>query len=140
MLHCFWYTLHDRCNSYFLFWANFSPFTLLATTKINFFKKMKKKKKTPGDTIILYICTKSNDHMMYSSWNFLCEGQMDRQTVGRTDRTNRQKKWHIEVGSKNCCNCYSLLNVLIISFLISYFSFRFYCTWWCQNIMKHFII
>ena len=27
MLHCSWDTMHDRCNSYFSFWAIFYPFT-----------------------------------------------------------------------------------------------------------------
>ena len=40
---------------------------------------------------------------------------------------------------KNCYTPYSLLNVLIMSFLIFYFSFRFCSTWWCQNIRKHFL-
>ena len=29
----------------------------------------KKMKKTPGDIIILYKCTKNNDHMVYFSWD-----------------------------------------------------------------------
>ena len=37
----------------------------------------------------------------------------------------------------NCYTRYSLLNVLM-SFLIFYFSFRFYSTWCCRHIMKHF--
>ena len=54
----------------------------------------------------------------------------------------RWKKLHVEVVAppKNYYKRFSLLNVLIISFLISYFSFRFYSTWWCQNIAKHFIL
>ena len=48
--------------------------------------KKKMKKKTPGDVIILYMCTKNYYHIMYSSWDMVC----DRQTDG-------QKKWHIEV-------------------------------------------
>ena len=33
------------------------------------FEKMKKKKKFPGDIIILHMCTKNHNHMRYSSWN-----------------------------------------------------------------------
>ena len=49
-------------------------------------------KKTPGDIIILHTCTKNYDQMMYSSWDMVHNGWMD----GQTDR---QKKWHIEVGA-----------------------------------------
>ena len=41
---------------------------------------------------------------------------------------------------KNCYRPYSLLIVSIMSFLIICFSFRFYFTWWCRHIMKHFIL
>ena len=54
--------MHDRCNSYFLFWAIFYPFT--NDPKNQNFKKMKK---IPGDIIILYMSTKNNDYMMYVS-------------------------------------------------------------------------
>ena len=33
-----------------------------------YFQK-KKKRKTPGDIIILHLCTKNLDDMIYSSWN-----------------------------------------------------------------------
>ena len=43
--------VNDRCNSYFSFWAIFYPFTA---------QKIKiKKKKMPGDIIILHMCTKN---------------------------------------------------------------------------------
>ena len=67
----------------------------------------------------------------------------NRWTDGRLDGRTGWKKWHIEEVSappKNYCKRYTLLNVLIISFLISYFSYRFYSTWWCRKIMKHFIL
>ena len=48
------------CNSYFSFWVIFCT-----TAKKSKLKK-KKKEKMPGD-IILKMCTKNNDHMMYSS-------------------------------------------------------------------------
>ena len=47
-------------------------------------------KETPGDIIILHMCTKTYDQMMYGSWDMLREGRTD----GRTDG-----KWHIEVGA-----------------------------------------
>ena len=39
----------------------------------------------PGD-IILYMCTKNNDHIMYSSWNMVCNRQTDGQTEKMTCR------------------------------------------------------
>ena len=42
MLHCSWDTMRDGCNSYFLFWAIFCPFTPLTIQKIKIFKKWKK--------------------------------------------------------------------------------------------------
>ena len=34
-------------------------------------------KKTTGDIIILHMCTKNNDHMMYGSWNMVCDRWTD---------------------------------------------------------------
>ena len=42
-------------------------------------------KKMPGDIIIFHMCTKSNDHMMYSSWNMMHDRWTDRQTEGQMD-------------------------------------------------------
>ena len=39
MLHYSWDRLHDRCNSYFLFWVTFCPYTLITTQKIKIKKK-----------------------------------------------------------------------------------------------------
>ena len=47
----------------FLFYPPNSP-------KNENFKKMKK---TPGDIIILYKCTKNHDHMLYCSWDMMCD-------------------------------------------------------------------
>ena len=55
---------HDGCYSYFSFWATFCPFTPLIAQKS---KVKKKEKKTPGDIIILHMCTKNYDQMMYGS-------------------------------------------------------------------------
>ena len=62
----------------------FLPWT---TQKIKI-KKEKKKEKKPGDIIILHMCTKNYDHMMYSSQDIVHEA-----------RTDGWKKWHIEVGT-----------------------------------------
>ena len=78
MLYCFWDMACDRCNCYFSFWAIFSLFTHLTAQKI---KILKKWKKTPGDIIILHMCTKNYDQIMYGSWDMVC----DRWTGGLTD-------------------------------------------------------
>ena len=45
--------------------GHFCPFTLLKTVK----KKFEKMKKIAGDIIILHMCTKNHNHMMYNSWD-----------------------------------------------------------------------
>ena len=86
MLYCSWDMARDRCNCYFSFWAIFCPFTPLAAQKIKIFTKWKK---TPGDIIILYMCTTNYDQMMFGSWDMVCDKwmdwQMDRQTDGWTN-------------------------------------------------------
>ena len=49
-------------------------------------ENFKKNEKRPGDIIILYMYTKNYDKLMYSSWDTVCDRQM-----------NGQKKWHMEV-------------------------------------------
>ena len=72
----------DGCNSYFSFWAIFTPIT---AQKIKMITK-KKKKKTPEDIIILHMCTKNFDQMVTvpEIWS-ATDGQTDRRTDGRTD-------------------------------------------------------
>ena len=53
---------------------HFLPFYPLTIWKITILKKWKKKK-TPGDIIILHMCTINNNHMMYGSWDM----EQDRQ-------------------------------------------------------------
>ena len=67
MLYCSWDMVLDACN-YFSFWTIFDPFTLLIAPKKS---KLKKMKKTPGDIIILHICTKNHDHMVYCFWDMM---------------------------------------------------------------------
>ena len=57
--------------------------------------------KTNGDIIILHLCTKNYDKMMYGSWDIACNGWTDRWTD--TDRwrdrqMDEQKGRHMEVG------------------------------------------
>ena len=93
MLYCSWDMAHDECNFHFSFWAVFLPFYPLTASKI----KIKKKKK-PGDIIIL--------HMYKKLWSydiqFLRHGAQwtDVRTDGWMDRwMDGWKKWHIEVGA-----------------------------------------
>ena len=51
-LHCSWDMMQDRCNSYFLFWAIFYPFTPLTTQKI----KIKKNEKKHMEISSFYTC------------------------------------------------------------------------------------
>ena len=55
----------DRQN-FLPFWAIFCPFTPLTTHKI---KILQRWKTTPADTIILHMCTKNQNYMMYDSWD-----------------------------------------------------------------------
>ena len=63
----------------------FLPFYPFNSKKNQSFKKMKK---TRGDVIILHMCVKNYDQMMYCSWDMVRDGRTD----GRTDG-----KWHVEV-------------------------------------------
>ena len=93
LLHCFWEMRHDGCNFY-SFWAIFFLITSLATQKSKIFKKWKN---TPGYIIILHMCTKNYDHIIYGSWNVACDRRMDGQTVGRMDKpTDGQIDWWTE--------------------------------------------
>ena len=51
------------------FWAIFCPFTLLTTQKIT---KNFKMKKTFRQFVILHLCTKNHNHMMFDSRNMEC--------------------------------------------------------------------
>ena len=64
MMYCSWDTEWDRQN-FLSFWAIFCPFRPLTTRKL----KILKLKKTPGDIIVLHICTINDNHMMYGSWD-----------------------------------------------------------------------
>ena len=76
MLYCSWDMVLNGYDCYYPYWAIFCPFTPLTDQKIKI-KKMQKKKK-PGDIIILHICTKYYDQMMYSSWYMVYHRWTDR--------------------------------------------------------------
>ena len=85
MMYGTWDMVRDRCKCYFSFWAIFCPFYPPNSLKN---QNLKKIKKLPEDIIALHKCTKSYDHMIYESWYKLHNRQ-----------TDKQKKWHIEVGA-----------------------------------------
>ena len=62
-----WDIVHDGCN-YFLFLIIFCSFTQKTAQKTKTLKSEKK----PGDIIILHMCTKNCDQMMYGSWDMVC--------------------------------------------------------------------
>ena len=74
ILHCSWDTMPDGYNSYFSFWAIFCTFSPLTTQKIKILHKWRKHLEISS----FYTCTKNNDHMMYGSWNMVCNGWTDR--------------------------------------------------------------
>ena len=53
-------------QNFLSFWVNFCHFTPLTTEKIKIKKKMKKES---WDAIILHMCTKNHNHVMYASWD-----------------------------------------------------------------------
>ena len=75
-------------TEFFLILDHFLLFYPLTTQKI---KILKKTKKRPGDIIVLHMCTINGNHVMYCSWNMICDGRTDRWTFGRMDgRTDRK--------------------------------------------------
>ena len=85
MLYCSWDMVRDRCH-YFTFWAIFCPFISPPLPPSNRLKNQnfKKSEKKLGDIIILHMCTKDDDKMMYDSWDMVCnrrtDGQMNRKS------------------------------------------------------------
>ena len=56
----------------------FCNFILLAAQKTKI--KKNKRKKMPGNIIILHIRTKNYDHLMYDSWDMIYDGQTEKVT------------------------------------------------------------
>ena len=68
MMYGSWDMKRDRQN-FLVILDCFLTFYPLTTQKVKILKKLKK---TPGD-IILHKCTKNNDHMLYCSWDMVCD-------------------------------------------------------------------
>ena len=66
--HMIYGSWNITCNrhKFSSFWAISYPFSPLTTWKINL---LPLKTTTPGDIIILHICTINDNHMMYGSWD-----------------------------------------------------------------------
>ena len=64
MIHGSWNIRSNR-QKFSTFWVIFCPFSPLTTWKLNILTL----KKTPGDIIILHICTINDNHMMYGFWD-----------------------------------------------------------------------
>ena len=87
-----WDMVHNGCQCYFSFWAIFCSFTPFKSPKN--FKKMKK---TSGGIIILHMCIKNYDQLMYGTWDIVRNGRTDRRTEKVTFRggcpTQKKLRW-----------------------------------------------
>ena len=70
MMYSSWDMAHDRCNCYSHFELFFALLPPNSPKKQNFAKI----KKPPEDIMILHMCNKYYDQMMYSSWDMLSDG------------------------------------------------------------------
>ena len=72
-MHASWDMERNRQNFFSLAATFFCPFTQIKTWKIKTLKKWKKQqqqqKKTPGDIILLHLCTTNENRVMYGSWD-----------------------------------------------------------------------
>ena len=92
-------------------WAISCPFNPTNNQKNQNVGKMKKK--TPGDIIILYKCTKNHYHMLYYSWDMACDRCnylsfwaifypfTPSPSPYKSKKSNKKKKWkkHLEISS-----------------------------------------
>ena len=68
MIYGSWSLRHNR-QKFLSFWVILCPFSPLTTWKIKILKLIR----TPGDIIILHICSINDNHMMYVSWDTECD-------------------------------------------------------------------
>ena len=64
MMYCSW---DMECDRQYFILGHFLPFYPTKNLKNKIFSKIEKKK-TPGNVIILHLCTTNDNHMMYGSW------------------------------------------------------------------------
>ena len=101
----------------------FFPFYFPSSPKNKNYTKMKK---TPGDIIILHMCTKNYDYMMYGSWDMVRDRWTDWQTEKVTQRwvphlkmeddkfaiinqkVNQHLWWQLSIADVNLADCLSL--------------------------------
>ena len=125
------------CNCYFSFWAVFCPFNPPNSPKNNNFKKLKT---PPGYIIILHMCTKNHDHMLYCSWDMVhdrCNSYFSFWanfcpfTPLRAWKIKISKKWkkHLEISSfhtsvpKIKIICYTVPEIWLMMDVIVIFHF-----------------
>ena len=109
MMYDPWDIEHDG-HIFLSFWTIFCTFTSLTTPKNQTFWK---NGKTPGDIIILHMCTINENHMMYGSWDMERAGQNLLSfwtffclfTPLKTWKINILKRWkkYLEIGSFYTC-------------------------------------
>ena len=133
MMYGSWDIKCDRKN-FLSFWAIFCPFTPLTAGKMKISKKTKKKKKTPGNIITLQKCTKTHDHMLYCSWDVVCDGCNYISLTDRKIKISRKWKNTPEISSfytsvpKIMIICYTVLEIWHMTDVIIAFHFRhFFC-------------
>ena len=108
-------------------------------------QKNEKKKKMPGDTIILHKCTKNHDHLLYCSWDMVRDGCkcyfsfwaiLFPFTTLIAQKMKISKKWkkHLDISSfyttvpKIMIICYTVpeiwhvADVIVISYLRQFFA------------------
>ena len=82
MLFCSWDMVHGRSMCFFIM-GYILPFYSPNSLKNQNFTNMKK---TPRYIIILHMCIKNYDQMIYRSWDIMHDRQTNRQTDRQTDR------------------------------------------------------
>ena len=92
MMYGSWDLERDR-QKLWSFWTIFCPTTSLITWKIKILKKWKNAR-----WYHLHIHTKNYDHIMYSSWDMVHNGWVDR-IDGQTDRKSDIQRWvpHLKI-------------------------------------------
>ena len=106
----------------------------LTTRKIKIWKKWKK---TPGDIIILHMCTTDDNHMMNGSWDMEYDGQnvLSFWTIFAIYHPKKPKKnKHLEISSfytsvsKIIIICYTVPEILCVTDAIIILHFEpFFC-------------